>query len=526
MESFDYVVVGAGSAGSVLAARLSEDLGVSVVLLEAGGTDGGTAVSVPAAFPKLFGTARDWSYETEAQAGLGGRRLRWPRGRMLGGCSSMNAQMYVRGQRADYDSWSAQGATGWGFDDVLPWFERAERAQSIEHLRDPNPLTDAFVAAAQQVGIRAVDINGERVEGVSTSPVTQRHGRRWSAADAYLRPARSRRNLTVRTHVHVRRVLLEGRRAVGVQTLNADGSTRTIRATREVVLAAGALNSPQLLQLSGIGDPAHLAAAEVPLVHELPHVGHHLRDHLVSLVVRLTDVPVSLASAQRPVHLLRYLARRRGPLTSNVAEALALVRTDPTAPAPDIELIFAPVPFLDHGATPPPGHGYTVGVVLLKPASSGSVRITVPDARTAPAIDPGYLSDSDGTDLRVLTRGLQLAQRVLDADAFTPYAARPHRPDHAFQDDDGLADFVRSQAETLYHPVGTCRISPSAATGVVDSRLRVHGLDGLRVADASVMPDLIRGHTHAPTVMIAERAAAFLAEERTTGVGLTLAQSR
>lgn len=516
---YDFIVVGAGAAGCVLAARLSENPSTRVLLLEAGGSDRSTSVRIPAAFAKLFGTSRDWDDRTLPQRELGGRALRWPRGRMLGGSTSMNAQMYVRGQAADFAAWEAAGATGWGWDDVQPWFHRVEGGTvaggtlgrsgplSVSAQRDPSPLSAAFLEAAQQCQIPAGDPNDRSAAGVALAPVTQRDGRRCSAADAYLRPALRRRNLVVRTGTTVRRIVVRDGRAVGVEVADRSGSGDLLLARREVVLAAGAIGSPHLLLRSGIGPADHLRAVGVPVVADLPAVGANLADHLMAITVRLTDTPVSLASAESIPNLLRYLLFRRGPLTSNVAEALALTHADPPAGGPaDIELVFAPVPYLDHGATRPPGHGFSVGAVLLQPRSTGTVRLQAVDPLAPPLIDPGYLTDADGHDLATLVRGVRLAHRVLDAPAFARYDACPLRPAPGEHD---LIRFVRDQAETIYHPVGTCRMG-AGPDSVVDPDLRVHGIEGLRVADASIFPRIIRGHPAAATMMIGERAAASL----------------
>jgi choline dehydrogenase-like flavoprotein len=497
----DTVVVGAGSAGCVVAARLSEDSDAEVLLLEAGGSDKRTEIRVPAAFSKLFRSEVDWDYATEPQAGLGGRRIYWPRGKVLGGSSSLNAMMAIPGHAADYDGWAALGATGWSWADVAPLLDRVESVLAVEELRDPNPLTLAFVEAAGQAGIPASPrLAPTALDGVRQTPVTHRRGRRWSAADAYLRPALGRRNLAVETGAHVTRILFEGRRAVGVEYVRG-GSTEVARAG-EVVLAAGAVNSPQLLLLSGVGPAEELDRHGIARVHELPGVGRHLEDHLVTGALVESLKPVSLFAAERPLQLVRYLATRRGMLTSNVAEAVAFVRTRQELTAPDVEIIFAPVLFEGEGLVPPRGHGFTIGAILLQPRSSGAVTLRSPDPFAAPAIDPRYLSEPD--DLRTLLDGLELVRTIVSMPAFAGVAGTEIEPG-----DLPLEEFVRSRSHTLYHPVGTCRMGTDALA-VVDPQLRVHGLDGLRVADASVMPRVPRGHTHLPTLMIAERAAELI----------------
>ncbi|GAA4233298.1 choline dehydrogenase [Streptosporangium album] len=505
---YDYVIVGAGSAGCVLANRLSADSTTTVALLEAGGPDGGLEVRMPAGFPKLFKTDRDWNFTTAKQPEMSGRELYWPRGRMLGGSSSMNAQMWVRGHRADYDGWEVPG---WSYDEVVPYFQRAERRAGsnraavygtagpihVSELRTPNPATAVFLKACEELGIaRLEELNGPSNEGCSPTPVTQHRGRRWSSADAYLRPARTRPNLTVLTSSHVRRVLVEDGRATGVEY----GDGTVVRARREVILSAGAIGSPHLLMLSGIGAADELRAEGVEPVHDLPQVGRGLQDHLASGIILHCPRPVTLAGAESAGNLLRFLVGRSGMLTSNVGEAVAFVRTSPGEPAPDIELIFAPVPFIDHGLTPPPGHGLTIASVLLRPESRGRVFLNGRDV----VIDPAYLTAE--ADVRRQVAGLRKAKELFATAALSPFAGPPMDPYWGAESDEELARWIRERSETLYHPVGTCRMGEDA-DAVVDPALRVRGVDALRVVDASIMPVINRGHTHAPTVMIAERAA-------------------
>ncbi|MGC5011722.1 GMC family oxidoreductase [Streptosporangium sp. DT93] len=532
---YDYVIVGAGSAGCVLAARLSEDPGTTVALIEAGGSDRMLAVRMPAGFARLFKTEHDWNFTTAPQAGLSGRELYWPRGRMLGGSSSMNAQMWVRGHRADYDGW---GVPGWSYEEVLPYFRRAERRSGsnrgdvygtdgpvhVSELRSPNPATALFLRACEEVGIGRLDeLNGPSNEGCSPTPVTQHRGRRCSSADAYLAPAAGRPNLTVLTSSHVRRVLVEDGRAVGVEYAGGRdegrrgrrgaragggggdaGAVTVVRARREVLLSAGAIGSPHLLMLSGVGPADELLAAGVEPVHELPEVGSGLQDHLASGVFLHCPEPITLAGAETTGNLIRFLVGRRGMLTSNVGEAVAFVRTSPAEPAPDIELIFAPGPFIDHGLTPPAGHGLTIASILLRPESRGRVSL---DGRDV-VIDPRYLTAE--ADLRRQVAGLRRAGELFATEALRPLAGPPMAPYWGARTEEELARWIRERSETLYHPVGTCRMGEDPGS-VVDPCLRVRGIAGLRVVDASVMPFINRGHTHAPTVMIAERAADLIA---------------
>jgi choline dehydrogenase len=515
---YDYIIVGAGSAGCVLANRLSADQGVRVALLEAGGPDRKTEIRIPVAFSKLFKTDVDWNFSTAKQTELENRELYWPRGKVLGGSSSLNAQMWVRGTEADYDGW---GVPGWSYENVLPYFQRAERREGsntggvygtdgplwISELRSPNPATKAFLDACAESGLtRLEELNGPSNEGCSPTPVTQRRGRRWSAADAYLRPALGRPNLTLLSGEIVRKVTIADGRATGV--VYGDGQELTAR--REVIVAAGAIGSPQLLMLSGIGDPDVLRAVRVEPVVERPEVGRNLQDHLAAAIMVHCPKPVTLVSAESTRNLARFLLLRRGPLTSNVGEAVAFLKSEPDLTEPDLELVFAPAPFIEHGQVEPPGHGVTIGVVLLRPESRGRISPVSNDAGAAPQIDPGYLTS--GSDLRRIIAGLRFAERLLTTDALKPYAGAAMDPWPGEVDDEVLARYVRERSETLYHPVGTCRMGTDEDS-VVDPSLKVRGVDGLRVADVSVMPVINRGHTHAPAIMIGEKAADLVRSE-------------
>jgi choline dehydrogenase len=514
---YDYVIVGAGSAGCVLAGRLSEDPACQVLLLEAGPPDRKLEIRIPAAFNKLFKSKFDWAYETEPQPNLDGRAMFWPRGKTLGGSSSLNAQMYVRGNALDFDHWEDMGNKGWSYGDVLPYFERSERSErgtaprrgtsgplNVADLRDPNPTTLAFLAAAEHVGIpRSKDINGPDQDGVDTTQVTQKRGHRWSAADAYLRPAKRRRNLTIVTGAHTRRIILDGARATGVEYV-VNGMTLR-ESAKDVIVSGGAINSPQLLMLSGIGPADQLASLDIPVVQDLPGVGKNLQDHLAIMEVVHSKEPVTLAAAESIRNLGRFLTLGRGMLTSNVAEACGFVRTRPDLDAPDLELLFAPVAFIDHGLNPLEDHGITIGAAALTPRSTGELTLRSADPFAAPRIAPNYLSDSDGDDLRVLVEGSKLARRILDSPPLERYVGEPILPPALSTTDDEIVGHVRRDSQTLYHPVGTCKMGTDDLA-VVDPELRVYGVDNLRVVDASVMPVIPRGHTHASTVMIAEKA--------------------
>jgi choline dehydrogenase len=520
----DYIIVGAGSAGCVLANRLSEDPKTTVLLLEAGGPDTKQEIHIPAAFAKLFKSAYDWAYHTEPQSHLNNRALYWPRGKTLGGSSSLNAMIYDRGSAEDYDHWRDLGNVGWDYASVLPYFKRAERQErgasdyhgadgplNVADLRQVNPLTRAFVDAAVAAGIpRTEDFNGAQREGAGVFQVTQKRGARHSTAVAYLKPARKRPNLTVHTGAQATRILIEDRRAVGVE-YRLTGNVERVRADREVIISAGAINSPQLLLLSGIGPADHVQEMGIPLIHDLPGVGENLQDHLVIGVVYQCTQPISLASAEKARHIVTYLLRRTGPLTSNVAEGGAFVKTRPDLPTPDLEIIFGPVYFIEHGFITPPGHGFTLGPVLLHPESRGRITLHENNPMTPPAIEPNYLATE--TDRRTLVAGVQLARTVAAAAAFDPFRGDEFLPGANRTSDEAITGHIRTYAETLYHPVGTCKMG-NDPLAVVDAHLRVHGIAALRVVDASVMPTIIGGHTNATAIMIAERAADFIKATR------------
>jgi choline dehydrogenase len=511
-DEFDYVIVGAGSTGCVLANRLSSDPSLRVAIVEAGPRDRSLNIRIPPAFPKLFNTKYDWGLSTVSQPELKARELYWPRGKTLGGSSSLNAMMWVRGAQADYDAW----VDGWTYPDVLPYFRRAENRIGtnrgevygvggplfIEELADPNPLRARFFEACEQEGFKRLDeLNDPSIEGYAPTPVNQHRGRRWSAADGYLRPALKRPNLTLIVGSLVEKVILSGTRATGV-VLSSGRGRRSLTARREVIVSAGAVHSPHLLQLSGIGDPDMLGAAGIQTRVVNNGVGKGLQDHLSVPVIMYTRDPITLFGAdKRPAELVKFLSQRRGQLTSNVGEGVLFGRSEPGLDHPDLEYIFAPVPFIRHGLVDPPGHGITIGVVLLQPDSRGTVGVRSPDPTVAPEIDAGYLTGS--SDLARLVRGVQQCERLFGADALAPHVTEKMMPTAAETD---LAEYVRASAETLYHPTGTCRMGTDELA-VVDPQLRVRDVDGLRVADASVIPQIIRGHTHAPSVMIGEKAA-------------------
>jgi choline dehydrogenase-like flavoprotein len=522
--SYDYVVVGAGSAGCVLANRLSARPSCRVLLLEAGGRDWHPFIHMPAGLARLVDDKRiNWDYATEPEPALEGRRLWWPRGKVLGGSSSINAMCYTRGAPQDYDDWArASGDARWSWANVLPVFRRAEgnaRGADAWHgaggplavadLRHRNVLSQAFVDAAAAAGFaRNGDFNGAVQEGFGFYQVTQRNGARCSAAVAYLAPARARANLTVRTRALVQRIVFDGRRAAGVE-YRRRGVVRRAEAGC-VILAGGAINSPQLLMLSGIGPADHLRAHGIAVVQDHAGVGANLQDHLdICTLVRSTQ-PVTYDKANDAAVALRFLLRRDGIGSSNIAEAGGFVRSRLAPDARcDVQFHFVPALLDDHGRHRLDGFGYTVHACNLRPRSRGAIRLRSADPAAPAAIHANYLSDAAGFDLAVMIEGARLSRRILAQAPFAPYRGEEIFPGSAARSDAELAAFVRRKAETIYHPAGSCRMGADA-DAVVDAELRVRGVEGLRVADASVMPTLVGGNTNAPVIMIAERAAELL----------------
>jgi choline dehydrogenase len=525
MPSFDYVIVGGGSAGCVLASRLSEDREATVCLLEAGPPDRHPLIHMPLGILWMMRSRTlNWNFYTQPEAQLNGRSLFWPRGRTLGGSSSSNAMCYTRGHRADYDFWAGQGNEGWGYRDLLPYFKRAQNQErgasefhgtggplNVSEVRSPNRLSSVFVQAGVQSGFRATDdFNGLEQEGIGLYQVTQKDGRRCSVARGYLGRARGRPNLSIVTGAHATRVLFEGRRASGVE-YRCRGVNLTASARREVLLCAGAIQSPQLLLLSGLGESAQLARFGIAQVHELPGVGRNLQDHLDVCIVNTCTRPVSYGITPKNVmlglpNLARYLLSGRGMFTTNGAEAGGFVRSGPGEPIPDLQLHFTPGPLRDHGRDLRflAREGYSLHVCQLRPKSVGEIRLASADPTSKPAIHANYLSHPD--DMQTMVKAVRLARRVLAAPAFDLYRGEELVPGpEAGDDDESIRAFIRARAETIYHPVGTCRMG-SDPMAVVDPALRVHGVAGLRVVDASIMPRLIGGNTNAPTVAIAEKA--------------------
>jgi len=525
MGRYSYVIVGAGAAGCVVANRLSEDPNNSVLLLEAGGRDWNPLIHVPIGFTKLTTPDVNWGFSTVAQPQMNNREMWYPQGRTLGGSTSINAQIYIRGHKNDYEEWGRQGNAGWDYQGVLKYFKASEDNQrlnnefhgiggnmSVGQQTQSNPLTRAFVRSLQELGIPYNDdVNGASQDGVTFYQVTQRNVRRESSATAFLNPAKKRKNLTVLTRSQGSRVIVESGRAVGVEFIK--GKKKCVAyVDKEVILSGGAVNSPKMLLLSGIGPADELRQLGIDVVHDLPGVGKNFQDHM-DVYLTAETAPVSYNMEDRPDrairHAIQYLLYKTGPVTACVAEAGAFIRSSDQVENPDIQIHCLPAYVIDHGRKRVKGHGVTINTCNLRPRSIGTVKLRSTDPTAHPLIDPNFCGDKDGYDWKISIEGFNWGRKILNAEAYKQYIKREHMPGVDVKDENQIRKYIKEWSKTDYHPVGSCKMG-SDELAVVDTQLRVHGIKGLRIVDASIMPTLISGNTQAPSIMIGEKGSAII----------------